>query len=230
MEIVKLTSKLYFLRSRTGHAYLCSDDDGLTLIDTSIPGSGHQIANAIQNLGYNISDLNRLVLTHFHVDHMGAAAEIIKWSNIEVLAHKNDVPFIQGDTKGPPPDLLDWERPLFEQLSVNDEPEPVKVNQILNDGDILNFGGGAKIIAAPGHTPGSIAVHFPESHILFTGDAVARMPDGQVILGIFNVNPAQANESFQKLVNLSPEIVCFGHGEPLTEKAAVLLKEAAFRD
>ena len=201
--------------------------DDITLIDTGIPGSAPLVSDAIRTLGYRPSDLRRLVLTHFHVDHTGAAAEISKWGNVEVLAHKNDVPFIQGDEQGPPPNLLDWERPLYEKVSVQIEAQPVKVDRILDDGDVLDFGGGARIIAVPGHTPGSIAIHLPATHTLFTGDAIARMPDGQVILGVFNCNPAQAAASFCRLADLNPVIVCFGHGDPLIEQTAAQLKKAA---
>ena len=229
MEIIKLTSELYFFRLTTGHVYLCLDKDGLTLIDSGIPGLTDQFAEAIKGLGYSTSDLRRIVLTHYHVDHSGSAAEILKWGDIDVFAHQDDVPYIQGDKKGPPPDLLDWERPIYEQVSVDIEPDPVQVTHKLNDGDILDFGGGAKIISVPGHTPGSIAIHLAKPNVLITGDAVARMPDGQVILGVFNIDPTQAAASFQRLVGLNPQIVCFGHGEPIIENASSLLEEAALQ-
>jgi glyoxylase-like metal-dependent hydrolase (beta-lactamase superfamily II) len=64
---------------------------------------------------------------------------------------------------------------------------------------------------------------------LFTGDAVARSPQGQVMLGVFNADPPQAAASFQRLADLDVEVACFGHGEPLTERAAAQLRAAATR-
>ena len=229
MEIIRLTPELCFLRFSTGHAYLWQDADGLTLIDTGVPGSAPQIADAILTFGRQPVDLRRIVLTHFHVDHAGSAAEIAKWGEIEVFAHQDDTPFIQGDSKGPPPDLLDWERPLYEQVNVRVVAEPVGVNRVVDDGDVLDFGGGARVVATPGHTPGSIAIYLPGPNILLTGDAVARTGEGKVILGVFNSNPTQAARSFRRLANLNPAIICFGHGEPLTEEAAPLLRQAADR-
>ena len=52
-----------------------------------------------------------MVLTHFHADHVGAAAGIAGWGEAEVLAHHADAPFIQAQAAGPPPDLADWEQP-----------------------------------------------------------------------------------------------------------------------
>lgn len=103
-------------------------------------------------------------------------------------------------------------------------PVPVRVDRELTDGEVLDFGGGAQAIAAPGHTPGSAAFNLPDARALFTGDTIARLPDGRVILGAFNVNPDQAVASFRRQaalsVELGVEVACFGHGEPLLRAAA----------
>ena len=117
MDVIELIPGLHFLRFPVGHAYLCQDPDGLTLIDTSLPGSAPQIAAAIRTLGHDPADLRRLLLTHFHADHAGSAAEIASWGDVEVCAHHADAPFLRGEAPGPPPDLADWERPLLEQVS-----------------------------------------------------------------------------------------------------------------
>jgi glyoxylase-like metal-dependent hydrolase (beta-lactamase superfamily II) len=97
----------------------------------------------------------------------------------------------------------------------------------LDDGDELDVAGGARVVALPGHTPGSIALHLPESRVLFTGDAVARLADGEVILGVFNADRAQALASLRRVAELDAAVACFGHGEPLTADAALALRAAA---
>jgi glyoxylase-like metal-dependent hydrolase (beta-lactamase superfamily II) len=47
------------------------------------------------------------VLTHFHADHAGSAAEIREWSDA-VIAHRDDAPIIRGKAPPPPPVLEDW--------------------------------------------------------------------------------------------------------------------------
>ena len=229
MEIVSLTSQLHFLRLPVGHAYLWQGDDGLTLIDCGVPGSAALIDQAIRDLGRDRSELRRLILTHFHFDHVGAAAEIADWAGVSVFAHRDDAPFIRGDRPGPPPDLLDWERPIFDQVQAQlaDVPpaDPVRVDHELSDGDVIDFGG-ARAVAAPGHTPGSLAIHLAEPRVLFAGDAVARAADGRVMLGVFNADPSLALDSFGRLAELDTEIACFGHGEPLAKGAAAALRSA----
>ncbi|MDQ2874981.1 MAG: MBL fold metallo-hydrolase, partial [Actinomycetota bacterium] len=182
MDVVELTPGLHFLRFPIGHAYLLEHKGGLALIDTSVPGSASPIAAAIGAIGRDPADLRHLFLTHFHADHAGAAADIAAWGDVQVLAHRADAPFLRGDAAGPPPDLADWERPIFDQVTAwlpAVPVPPVRVDRELSDGDGLDFGDGAVLIAAPGHTPGSAAVYLPRPRVLIAGDAMARRPDGQ---------------------------------------------------
>ena len=230
MDVIELSPGLHFLRFPVGHAYLCEDPDGLTLIDTSVPGSAPQIASAIRTLGHDPADLRRLLLTHFHADHAGSAADIAASADIEVCAHHADAPFLRCEAPGPPPDLADWERPLFDRVSRQlpaAHPAPVRIDRELGDGDELSVGGGAITVAVPGHTPGSVAFYLPARRVLLAGDTAARRPGGQVMSGVFNTNRAQAAASFCRLARLDTDIACFGHGEPLTHDAAPQLRTVA---
>jgi len=233
MDVIELLRRLRYIRFPVGHAYLWHDPDGLTLIDAGLPGSAPLVADAIRQSGYQPGDLRRLVLTHFHPDHIGAAADIAGQGEVEVLAHHADAPFIRNVAAGPGPDLADWERPLYDhvmsQLPAQQPVTPPRIDREIGDGDELGFGDGAVAVAVPGHTPGSVAVYLPRHQVLFTGDAVARRADGTVIVGVFNVDRAQAAASLRRLAELDATVACFGHGEPLTHDAAAELRAAAQR-
>ncbi|MFL5999648.1 MAG: MBL fold metallo-hydrolase [Streptomyces sp.] len=213
MDVIELLPRLHLLRFPVGQACLWRDGDESTLIDAGPPGSAAPIAARLQGR------LRRIVLTHFHEDHVGGAAELAAMTGAEVLAHRLDAPVIRGEVLGPPPVFEDWERPLhaaaLRHLPQGEFARPSKVTE-LSDGDVLDFGDGARVVHVPGHTPGSIAVHLPEQGVLFTGDAVAASPlDGKVMLGVFNVDRAQAVNSYATLAALGANLACFGHGDPI---------------
>ncbi|MFE3604882.1 MBL fold metallo-hydrolase [Streptomyces goshikiensis] len=220
-----LPGRLYMLRFPIGQAYLWCDGDALTLIDAGHAGAADAIEGAIRSLGLRPERLERIVLTHCHRDHIGAAGELAGRWGAQVLAHALDAPVIRGERPVPEPVLLDWEIPLYAHGLTVPEAPPVRVDRELADGESLPFGDGAVVVHAPGHTPGSIGVHLPGHGVLFTGDCVAGV--GQVMLGVFNVDRARAEASFRRLAALAPSVACFGHGDPLTTDAAAILRAAA---
>ncbi|WP_069883843.1 MBL fold metallo-hydrolase [Streptomyces luteocolor] len=233
MDVIEVLPELHMLRFPVGQAYLWRDGDELTLIDAGAAGAGAEIVRAVAGLGLRPRDVRRIVLTHFHEDHAGGAGEFAELSGAPVFAHALDAPFARAEAVGPEPVYEDWEVPIHAAAKALLPPvpaEPVLPAEIreVADGDVLDFGGGARVVAAPGHTDGSIAVHLPARGVLFTGDAVAASPvDGQVVLGVFNLDRARAIDSLRRLAALEHEVACFGHGEPVTERASEVLRAAA---
>ncbi|MFI7343523.1 MBL fold metallo-hydrolase [Streptomyces sp. NPDC050085] len=231
--LIDLTPRLRLVRFPVGQACLWRDGAELTLIDAGAPGAGQPIADAVRDWGHSPEDVRRIVLTHFHEDHAGGAGEFARLSGAAVYAHALDAPFVRGEETGPAPVYEDWERPIHAQALAQLPPtpdHPVLPDAVreLTDGDVLGFGGGARIVGAPGHTDGSLAVHLPEHGVLFTGDAVAASPlDGQVMLGVFNLDRARAVASFHRLAALDSDVACFGHGDPVVGGAATALRAAA---
>ncbi|WP_329113552.1 MBL fold metallo-hydrolase [Streptomyces sp. NBC_01465] len=228
MDLVEVLPRLHLLRFPIGQAYLWRDGEELTLVDAGHADGAPAIEDAIRSLGLDPHRLRRIVLTHCHRDHVGAAGELAGRYGAEILAHRLDAPVVRGDAPVPEPVLLDWEIPLYEHgLTVPVAP-PTRVDRELEDGDDLGFGDGARVVHAPGHTDGSIAVHLPHHGVLFTGDAIAAV--GQVMLGVFNTDRPRALASYRRLAALAPATVCFGHGDPMTEDAAKVLRASADRD
>ncbi|QYC44590.1 putative metallo-hydrolase YflN [Nonomuraea coxensis DSM 45129] len=228
MKIERIRPELHLLLPEFGQMYLWADEDGLTLVDTGIATSGAAVAAALRELGFRTEDVRRVVLTHFHEDHAGGAAEIAGWGDVTVLAHRLEAPVIRGERPAPPPRFTDQERVLHQELGAHLlPPAPAcRVDRELEDGDVIGFGGGARVIHTPGHTDGSIAVHLPEQGVLFTGDTVAHV-DGQVMPGVFNLDRDEMLRSFRRLAGVDARLACVGHGAPVTDAHAALSAAAA---
>lgn len=212
-------------RFRIGQAYLWRDGTELTLIDAGDIESAAAIEDAIRSLGLDPAGIRRIVITHGHRDHYGAAQELADRHGAEIIAHALDAPVVRGERPVPEPDLLDWELPLWDHGLTVPEAPPTRVDREVTGCEVLPFGDGARVVHAPGHTAGSIAIHLPLHGVLFTGDTVASVE--RVMLGVFNVDRAEAAATFRRLAALAPRTVCVGHGDPLTENAAAEMEAAA---
>ncbi|WP_442809760.1 MBL fold metallo-hydrolase [Streptomyces sp. SR27] len=225
IEPTRITPRLHLLDYSIGQAYVWQDEEELTLIDAGWAGTADGTAAAIRAAGLEPDRLRRIVLTHCHRDHVGSAQELADRHGAEILAHRLDAPVIRGEAPVPEPDVLDWERPLFEHGLTSPEAPPTRVDREVEDGEELGFGDGAVVVHAPGHTPGSIAVHLPRHGVLFTGDTVASVPD--VMFGVLHVDRPLALDSMRRLAKLAPSVLCCGHGAPVTTDTAERFAAAA---
>ncbi|WP_435131519.1 MBL fold metallo-hydrolase [Actinacidiphila sp. bgisy144] len=219
MDVIEVLPSLCMLRFEVGAAYLWRDGDELTLIDTGAVGSAAPIDEVLDGV------LRRIVLTHWHEDHTGSAAELAARHGAEVVAHRLEAPVIRGEAAGAPPVLAEFEVPLMAALPALPPAPPCAVDREVADGDVLEFGGGAVVVAVPGHTDGSIALHLPGPRALFTGDAVANV--GRTALGVFNTDRARAIASLHRLAELDVDTAVFGHGDPVPHGAAAALRAAS---
>jgi hydroxyacylglutathione hydrolase len=167
----------------------------------------------------------RLVaLTHCHPDHQGSARAVCEQLHVPLACHEADVPAMEG--RGP---MLPQNRMirLGERIWAG-PPHPVK--RILRDGDEV---AGFRVCHTPGHTPGHILFFRERDRVAVAGDVLANIHflSGKVGLQapprVFTVDSEQNRQSIQLLVDLKPNLVCFGHGPPLRQPQ--LLRDFAGR-
>jgi glyoxylase-like metal-dependent hydrolase (beta-lactamase superfamily II) len=230
MNVVDIRSDLRMvLDSGPGQAYLLRRGQQAVLIDTGIAGQGNVIAGALAGWGLDREALTHVLLTHWHPDHVGSAAEVGSWPNVQIWAHRTDAPIIRGDSYGTFPTLTHTEQQFYAQIAGTiPSAVPARVDRELGDNERLDALA-ARVIYTPGHTDGSIAFLFEEAGVLFTGD-VATEQQGQVVLGPFGNDRPAARQSFRKFADIEADIVCFGHGQPLVGAETHKLKAAAKAD
>lgn len=188
----------------------------LTLVDAGMPGSEAAVLAYLDSLGLAASDLGRIVVTHHHLDHVGGLAALKARTQAGVLAHPADAPFISGEQQQPSARGAVM-RLVFGLLGrLMPAAAPAAVDATLQDGESLDILGGATVVHVPGHTPGSIALHFPAERLLICGDVIDHR-GGR--LGPppkpFTADMEQAIASLQRLAELDFDVLCPGHGAPL---------------
>lgn len=104
------------------HPTLIWDNETVVLVDTGFPGQLEEIRHAMDEAGIPFSKLSKVIITHQDFDHIGSLQEILNVSDhkIEVIAHQEEKPFIEGDIpllKMKPERLAECLEP-FQQKSV----------------------------------------------------------------------------------------------------------------
>ncbi len=232
MELDRINDWLWCLRTPIVQAYAVRERDGFNLIDTCTAGEEGAILEALATADRQAGPVRiyEILLTHGHDDHTGSAAALVERTGARVIAARDEAPTIRRDRPPAPPVLLDWEIPLFQAVTPNVPPAaPVWPDRLVRDGERLGWQRDPTIVATPGHTPGHISVLFERDRVLVAGDALASH-EGRPMLGVFNADPAAATATARQLATLDVDAACFGHGEPLRDRAAARLAEAMSAD
>lgn len=199
-------------------AYVVVEDDGLTLIDTGLGGSGREYQAHAAALG---RPLRRIVLTHAHGDHVGSLDELAAaLPDAEIIASARDARFLAGERSLDPGEP---QTPLRGSITtVKTQP-----TRTVNAGDRI---GSLEVVATPGHTPGHIALLDTRDGAVIAGDAFVTL-GGMAVSGTFTwgfpIGPLvtwhrpSAVESARRLLALKPTRLAVGHG-PVLEGAAAL--------
>jgi len=228
-------------RTDTVYPALLWDDRDIVLVDTGFPGQTRQLRLEAEACGVALDRLNRIVITHQDIDHIGNLPSLVEGrpSRVEVSAHRLEKPYVEGDRRllrftdeaiasvDRMPDSVPTSfREGLKALMLH--PPRAKVDREIAGGERLPWSGGTVVIDTPGHTPGHISLYHEPSRTLIAGDALT-VPDGR----LFGPDPettldrSVAQASVVRLASFKIESVICYHGGLFRDRPTKRLQELA---
>jgi glyoxylase-like metal-dependent hydrolase (beta-lactamase superfamily II) len=203
------------------NSFLLADDDGsLTLVDAGFKRAERRVLAALAGLGRAPGDVQRILLTHSHVDHAGGLAGLQRATGSRVVAHDEEAPYLRAGT--PPPSQSTLGR-LLARLPGSGFA-PVVVDEGFVDGALLPVAGGLTVVHTPGHSPGHCSFLHPASGVLITGDAVFNVRGLRYSPQAFCFDIPASRETADRLGELDFAVAAFTHGPEVRTGARAALR------
>jgi glyoxylase-like metal-dependent hydrolase (beta-lactamase superfamily II) len=231
------------------NAYL-AEGEPLTLIDT---GPRYRPAREALNKGLRdrdclVVDLQRILLTHAHVDHSGLAAELAAGSGAAVCTHTANLPRLAHEGGAHRTvfyiRMMRWAgvpiRMMMKLAKVRRNlgrySEPLTPQHTIADGDLLDLGGEDwRVLHTPGHTGGVICLYQPQRKLLISSDHLLRDISSNPIIDPPDPGErerphrlVQYLEQLQRVAELDVALALPGHGSPITDHRSLIRKRLAF--
>lgn len=240
-------------QATTLHPVLLCDAEEAVLVDAGPPG---QCAALLEELAPHLTRkrLTAIVLTCQDVDHVGCAKELRETLGARLAAHREDVPYIEGERR---PVKLDpgWARAkiapfrreagrVAEEIATDPERGSrfredlvaagrilaalprVQVDDVLQGGETLPVLGGVDVLWTPGPTPGHVALYVRSLRLLLAGDLV-RVEGGRLNRpkGVHLWDEAQALASLREVADRDVDYIVAYHGGLYGPEAGARLRE-----
>ena len=230
------------------------EDEPLTLIDAG-PNSGtslDELQRGIAGLGHSLEDLELVILTHQHIDHLGLVSLVAAHSGAEVAAIDVAVPYVQNFSLEAQAD----DDFALEMMLRNGIPEdvatalgsvsrafrawgaPVEVTRVLRDGEAMSFRDRTlHVHHRPGHSPTDTVFHDRERRMLIAADhLLAHISSNPLITRPRDGSGRRSQalvtylESLRATREMDVDLVLPGHGDPITDHRALIDERFALHE
>jgi glyoxylase-like metal-dependent hydrolase (beta-lactamase superfamily II) len=184
---------------------ICTDT--ITLVDSGTAGAEVTIFDYILSIGRQPEEIELLMLTHSHPDHIGAAQAIVNATGCQVAAHSTERDWIEDVS------LQGQVRPVpgFSSLVGGS----VQVSKVISEGDSIDVGNGLTLetLHTPGHSHGSLSFRCDKEKVLITGDAIP-VPDEMPIFESYH----NSLESLARLRGFGAQVLVSAWEKPLKDR------------
>ncbi|MFE2960417.1 MBL fold metallo-hydrolase [Nocardia tengchongensis] len=243
MKIDQVSDSVYVVAGTNVNWALVSDDRGVTVVDAGYPADTASVLSSVAQIGHELGDVAAVVVTHAHLDHIGAIPALVEKLGVPVYTGAEEVrhakrEYLQQITPGQMVRLLGsrrgavWVAQTLRAVAGHIGMS-VPMAEAADAETLAALPGGLVAVPTPGHTNGHTAYFMPSEGVLFSGDAlVTGHPivcgtGVQLLPGVFNHDEDGTLASARGLATLGAEVLVPGHGLPIRKDLPTLLDSFA---
>jgi glyoxylase-like metal-dependent hydrolase (beta-lactamase superfamily II) len=220
------------------------DEPPRTLVDTGIrtEASFEALKKGMEDIGFSFQSIERILITHGHIDHYGQAKRLSSLSGAPIYIHPKEYGRIRSILhslgflksillRNGAPEILANEAIRYIE-STQKMADPLEEAYFLEEGDRIPFRSMRwRTIHCPGHSPGLICFYWPEKKILFSGDHLLKEITPNPILNVPESIPPlrypslkEYLTSLEKIERLDISLFLPGHGEDINDAKGLIRK------
>ena len=224
----EVADRVYRFEAQGVNWYLVEDDGELTVVDAGLPDHWQLLQEGLDELGFDLDDIEALILTHADGDHTGFA-ERLRSHGVPIWIHVDE--YDDALAGGRDPELKPlkylW-RPAFFRFFLTlmrsgfMSVEEITEAKTFEDDEELDVPGSPTAVHVPGHTVGQTAFWVPNRRVLFSGDSLITidLKTGKgcepKVVEVTDADTDQAKRSTQRLAAYDDVTLLPGHGQPWT--------------